>query len=111
MRHRDPAHFAFVIAEILLFMAEGAIGPPIDVQTSHPVRAVNRLHNFVIPRFAPAGPACCRMWQFLYFLPRPQGQGSLRPTRSLVLRIGSIFFGASVELVVMPFWSSVGAVR
>ena len=33
-----------------------------------------------------------RMWQFLYFLPLPQGQGSLRPTCSPRLRIGSVFF-------------------
>src|SRR5439155_6122365 len=68
-----------------------------------PFRALNY-------RFAPAGPACSRMWQFLYFLPLPHGHGSLRPTRSLVLRIGSIFFGASVEFVVMPFWPSAAAV-
>ena len=37
-----------------------------------------------------------RMWQFLYFLPLPQGQGSLRPTRWPRLRIGS---GFSVSLV------------
>src|SRR5579872_4250515 len=30
------------------------------------------------------------MWQFLNFFPLPQGQGSLRPTRSPRLRIGSI---------------------
>ena len=30
------------------------------------------------------------MQQFLNFLPLPQGQGSLRPTRSWRLRIGSI---------------------
>ncbi len=35
--------------------------------------------------------AACRMWQFLYFLPLPHGQGSLRPTRSPRLRIGSGF--------------------
>jgi hypothetical protein len=29
-------------------------------------------------------------WQCLYFFPLPQGQGSLRPTRWPVLRIGSI---------------------
>src|SRR5262249_32188008 len=32
------------------------------------------------------------MWQFLYFLPLPQGQGSLRPTFWPPLRIGSGFF-------------------
>ena len=32
------------------------------------------------------------MWQFLYFLPLPQGQGSLRPTRWPRLRMGSGFF-------------------
>ena len=31
------------------------------------------------------------MWQFLYFLPLPHGQGSLRPTFSPRLRIGSGF--------------------
>src|SRR6478672_9036277 len=30
-----------------------------------------------------------RMQQFLYFLPLPQGQGSLRPTFAVRLRIGS----------------------
>src|SRR5207253_2475014 len=35
--------------------------------------------------------AALRIWQFLYFLPLPQGQGSLRPTRSRRLRMGSIF--------------------
>src|SRR5437879_479879 len=35
--------------------------------------------------------AACLIWQFLYFLPLPQGQGSLRPTRSPRLRIGSSF--------------------
>ena len=32
------------------------------------------------------------MWQFLYFLPLPHGHGSLRPTFSVRLRIGSFFF-------------------
>ena len=32
------------------------------------------------------------MWQFLYFLPLPHGHGSLRPTFSPRLRIGSAFF-------------------
>src|SRR5947209_3773563 len=35
--------------------------------------------------------AALRMQQFLYFLPLPQGQGSLRPTFSVRLRIGSGF--------------------
>src|SRR5262245_908193 len=39
----------------------------------------------------PPYPAACRMWQFLYFLPLPHGQGSLRPTFSPRLRIGSGF--------------------
>jgi len=39
------------------------------------------------------------MWQFLYFLPLPQGQGSLRPTFAPTLRIVSIFFGDSPLLV------------
>jgi hypothetical protein len=32
------------------------------------------------------------MQQTLYFLPLPQGHGSLRPTFSARLRIGSFFF-------------------
>ena len=38
---------------------------------------------------APGGAPPFFMWQFLNFLPLPQGQGSLRPTRSSRLRIGS----------------------
>src|SRR5436305_14867669 len=41
-------------------------------------------------------PTALRMQQFLYFLPLPHGHGSLRPTRSPRLRIGSGFFS--------PFW-------
>ena len=48
---------------------------------------------------SPPGPTCCRMWQFLYFLPLPHGHGSLRPTWSSRLRIGSVFFGASLAFV------------
>src|SRR5438270_11830952 len=55
----------------------------------HPSAELRRTAGY---RFAPAGPACCRMWQFLYFLPLPHGHGSLRPTRSPRLRIGSGFF-------------------
>src|SRR5690349_11628950 len=95
-----------VITEILFLIAERAIDATDDVDALVFVGAVERLKNLIHYRFAPAGPACCRMWQFLYFLPLPHGHGSLRPTRSLVLRIGSIFFGASPELVVMPFWSA-----
>src|ERR1043166_7018271 len=41
---------------------------------------------------AEAHPAIVFMQQFLYFLPLPQGQGSLRPTRAPRWRIGSCFF-------------------
>src|SRR5271165_6384729 len=41
-------------------------------------------------------PTAFRMQQFLYFLPLPHGHGSLRPTFSLRLRIGSGFLS--------PFW-------
>ena len=45
--------------------------------------------------YAPGAPPFF-MWQFLNFLPLPQGQGSLRPTRWPRLRIGSGFLSASV---------------
>src|SRR5439155_9403010 len=51
---------------------------------------------------APADPACWRMWQFLYFLPEPHGHGSLRPTRSDVLRIGSGFLSDWAPFVETP---------
>src|SRR5262249_12985902 len=41
-----------------------------------------------------------RMQQFLYFLPLPQGHGSLRPTFWLRLRIGSCFLPSPPALVV-----------
>src|SRR5205085_6010933 len=50
-------------------------------------------------------PASIFMWQFLYFLPLPQGHGSLRPTFAPTLRIGSAFF-FSPALVCIPAASS-----
>ena len=41
------------------------------------------------------------MWQFLYFLPLPQGHGSLRPTFSPRLRIGSLRFSLCAAFVVL----------
>src|SRR5262249_7318248 len=46
------------------------------------------LVSFVVSRLH----AVWRMWQFLYFLPLPHGQGSLRPTLAPRLRIGSVTF-------------------
>src|ERR687886_286019 len=36
-------------------------------------------HFYALPLVAPGAPVVAP-WQFLYFLPLPQGQGSLRPT-------------------------------
>ena len=44
------------------------------------------------------------MQQFLYFLPLPQGQGSLRPTFCSRLRIGSSFLSASVPAMAACCW-------
>src|SRR5271165_1677105 len=50
------------------------------------------------------------MWQFLYFLPLPHGQGSLRPTFAPTLRIGSVFL-ASPPVFVVCSAASVSAWR
>src|SRR5437667_9463037 len=69
-----------------------------------PFRALNY-------RFAPAGPACIRLWQFLYFFPLPHGHGSLRPTLSRVLRIGSAFLSLAALVVAFESASLAGALR
>src|SRR5262249_52733551 len=53
--------------------------------------------------------AVWRMWQFLYFLPEPHGQGSLRPTFWPRLRIGSVTFTSPVEALVL--WSAWACIR
>src|SRR5207247_10283357 len=53
-------------------------------------------------------PPPLRRQQFLYFLPLPQGQGSLRPTRLPRLRIGSGLASASAPALVCCWlrWNS-----
>ncbi len=60
---------------------------PLPCLLSLPIHYV-RLESLTPPS---VWPPPLRMWQFLNFLPLPQGQGSLRPTRSSRLRIGSSF--------------------
>jgi hypothetical protein len=47
------------------------------------------------------------MQHCLYFLPLPQGHGSLRPTRGPTLRIGSSFCSASVPAIAACCWRSI----
>src|SRR3954465_5724225 len=72
-------------------------------------------HTAGRPRFpdapAPRAPrryevhtAAERMWQFLYFLPLPHGHGSLRPTFSPRLRIGSGFLSPLPAAMAASCW-------
>ena len=54
------------------------------------------LHGFFAPGRAVQLADCAAPWHFLYFLPDPQGQGSLRPTFAsfLLTGEGASFAGA-----------------
>ena len=61
--------------------------------------SINAIETMVNAIFGFMTTFAFRMQHFLYFFPLPQGQGSLRPTFSMRLRIGSIFFSASVPAI------------
>ena len=46
-----------------------------------------------------------RPQQFLYFLPLPQGQGSLRPTLGPLLRMGSVFLASPLPARICCSWA------
>ncbi|MDR1270664.1 MAG: hypothetical protein LBK82_14175 [Planctomycetaceae bacterium] len=55
------------------------------------VPAFNENSTEILPFFVLLQPIYLGMWQFLYFFPLPQGQGSFLPICGLRFRIGSIF--------------------
>src|SRR6202035_3513444 len=95
----------------------GSTRPWFPARRSRPIhkgRAARR--RFAVPfqpRLVDAKPQAAyltalRMQHTLYFLPLPHGHGSLRPTFSARLRIGSDFLSPFWLLVSAACWSALG---